>query len=64
MHTATVYDDPTYNPCGTGAPRGHGDVEQLVVHDGDRNRPETGRWLVVGSLAMLGATLVRRRRQR
>ena len=67
LHTALVYDDPTYNPCangnntattgGNGGGNGGGGGCSAV-----REEPSPwGNWLVVGSLALVGAALVRRR---
>lgn len=60
QHTATVYDDPAYSPCGsTGG--GGGGRSGCAIGD---EPAALGRWLVVGSLALAGGALVRRRRSR
>jgi hypothetical protein len=50
--TASVYDDPTYDPCPNGGGCATTDGSPLLE----------GRALVVGGLAFLGVSLVRRRR--
>jgi hypothetical protein len=54
LHDARVYDDPTYNPCGSGG----GGCSTTRDEPGGM-----GRWLVVGSLAFVGLALLRRRRR-
>ena len=58
--TASVYDDPSYNPCPTGS-SASGGGGCSTARDDEPNG--FGRWLVAGSLAFAGLTLVRRRRR-
>jgi hypothetical protein len=55
QHFATVYDDPTYNPC----PNNNGGCATA-----DSPIVVPGRVLVAGAFTFLGATLLRRRRPR
>jgi hypothetical protein len=57
--TASVYDDPSYNPCPPGGGNSGGGCS--TVHD---DEPDGfGRWLIAGSLAFVGLALARRRRR-
>jgi hypothetical protein len=56
QHVASVYDDPTYSPCGANGGGGGCAIG---------NEPAAwGRWLVAGSLALLTSSWVLRRRRR
>jgi hypothetical protein len=61
QHTALVYDDPTYNPCGSSAAGGGGGGGCTTVRE---DPAAWSRWLVAGALGLAGAALVRRRRGR
>ena len=52
-HTASHYDDPTYDPC----PNGSGGCNAT-----DEAPPLSGRALVVGAFALLGIAIAKRRR--
>ncbi|HEX8796731.1 MAG TPA: DUF2330 domain-containing protein [Polyangiaceae bacterium] len=56
--TASVYDDPTYDPCASGAASGSNGGCAMS----DASPWLGGRGLVVGGLAFLAVSLVRRRR--
>jgi MYXO-CTERM domain-containing protein len=58
--TASVYDDPSYSPCSGSSASGNGSGGCNAVAE----EPALGRWLVAGSLALVGSALVRRRRAR
>jgi hypothetical protein len=64
QHTALVYDDPTYDPCGSSAANGasaNGGGGCTTV----REDPFAwSRWLVAGVIGLAGAALARRRRGR
>jgi MYXO-CTERM domain-containing protein len=51
LHVTNVYDDPSYSPCGT-----KGGCNASAA-DGP-----FGRWLAVGALGLVAASLARRRR--
>jgi hypothetical protein len=58
LHSASIDDDPTYDPCAGGGGSGGSGCSTT------RDEPGTmGRWLAVGSLAFAGLALMRRRRR-
>jgi hypothetical protein len=57
LHTASVYDDPTYSPCGSNGGGG-------CAIGNEPAAPRWARWLVAGSLALLTSSWVLRRRRR
>lgn len=66
QHTALVYDNPSYDPCGSstanGANGGGGGGGGCTTA---REDPMAwSRWLVAGALGLAGAALMRRRRGR
>jgi len=67
QHTALVYDDPAYDPCGSSAANGAstggggGGGGCTTVRE---DPVAWSRWLVAGALGLAGAVLVRRRRGR
>ncbi len=65
LHTALVYDDPAYDPCGSsaanGASAGGGTGGCTTVRE---DPVAWSRWLFAGALGLAGMALARRRRGR
>jgi hypothetical protein len=61
-YTAAVYDDPTYNPCGNGAPQGNGTSAGSGCST-LKEDPASGQGLVLAVLGVLGAGMMKRRRR-
>jgi hypothetical protein len=64
QHTALVYDDPAYDPCGSSAANGGGGGGGGGCNTVREDPVAWSRWLVVGALGLAGAALARRRRGR
>jgi hypothetical protein len=58
LHTAVVYDDPSYSPCGNSQPNGG------ACAAAPSGPSAWSRWLAAASLGLLGAAIVRRRARR
>jgi hypothetical protein len=65
LHTALVYDDPSYDPCGSsaanGASTGGGGGGCTTVRE---DPVAWSRWLFAGAIGLAGMALARRRRGR
>ncbi|MGH7298719.1 MAG: DUF2330 domain-containing protein [Polyangiaceae bacterium] len=62
QHTALVYDDPTYDPCGGSGAAAQGSTGGGCVTGGGRTPVSWSRYLLLSAVGLLVVAVARRRR--